>query len=166
MKNNLKSIVMIATLGFFIPDNVYSEFPKHYNNNFEDADFLTPKCYNTSMDYNLRVRKDSHNRLVLDYFVCVNSKSSIKDLEYYIDNIPVWSISVDSPGFGMAEPLFSNNFLHGIILESIRDFKKGSHKAEVILYGSKGEIERKIKTFELEGDVRAKYYKPFSGATF
>ncbi len=157
MKNKLKNIMLVAALGLFTPSNVYPD-------NFEDARFLTPKCYNTSLDYNIRVRKDSKDRWVLDYFVCVNSKSSIKDLEYYVDNIPVWSISVDNPGFGMAEPLFSYNLLHGIILEAVRDFKRGSHKAEVILYGSKGEIERKIKTFELEEDVKAKNYRPFSGA--
>ena len=160
---------MITVLGFFTPNNVYPEFLKHYKNNFEAAAFLTPKCYNTSLNYSLRVRKDSRNRWVLDYFVCVNSKSSIKDLEYYIDNIPVWSISIDSPGLGLTEPLFSYNFMHGIILETVKDFKKGSHKAEVILYDSKGEIERKIKTFELEGDVKIKYYKydkSFPGITF
>ena len=164
MKNKIIGVALGLML---LPSIVYPEFPKYANNSLDDKLISTPKCINKSLDYNLRLRKDYHSRIILDYFVCINSNSNVKDVEYYIDNIPVWSISVDSPGFGMAEPSksISITFSHGIILESIRNFKKGVHEAKVILH-NESNIESKVKTFELEEDVSAKYYPPFSSITF
>ncbi len=161
LKTNSKTIAIVGLL--LAPGIAYSEFPKSSNNNPDDTIMSIPQCESEgSFDYKVRLRKDSDLRLVLDYFVCVYSKSKIKDVEYYINNVLAWSISIDSPEFGMVNYA---TFSHGIILESIKDFKKGVHEAKVILY-NENNIESRIRSFKLDEDIKSKPYAPFTSVSF
>lgn len=128
------------------------------NTAFSDSDLRPPNCYNKNIDHSLRIREDHLSRIVLDYFVCINLKyvNKIKDVEFYISDIPVWSISIDEPYSDFYNRLM--RFNKTIILESIKDFKKGDYKTKAILYTENGRIESEVKTFELRDDIKSKYY--------
>jgi len=149
LKNqNIKNKILGTVLGLILIPNTA----------FSDSDFKPPNCYNKNIDHSLRIREDHLSRTVLDYFVCINLKyvNKIKDVEFYISDIPVWSISIDEP----YSDFYTNpmKFNKTIVLESIRDFKKGDYKTKAILYTENGIIEGEAKTFELRKGIKSKYY--------
>ncbi|MBI2673373.1 hypothetical protein HYX19_03875 [Candidatus Woesearchaeota archaeon] len=160
MKRKLKSNLVVLTCSLVLASGVVSSDPIPPSDIFLSHP-PSPNCETNSFDYTLGLKKDGLSRIVLGYFACIKPNKgfeTIKDVEIYIDDTPVWSISMDSYPFGLQEVEDTINFLHGIILESIRDFKKGQHSTKVIIYPKDGGIESKIKTFTLQDDIKINYF--------
>lgn len=160
MKNKLGGNLVVLTCSLVLASSVVSSDP------IPPLDIFlshppSPDCKSNSFDYTLGLKKDGLSRIILGYFACIKPNKgfeAIKDVEIYIDNTPVWSISMDGYPFGLLEVGDTINFLHGIILESVRDFKKGQHSTKVIIYPENGSIESKIKTFTLQEDIKMNYW--------
>ncbi|GEM_PF-2509550 len=160
MKNKLKGNLVILTCSLVLLSSVVSSDPIPPSGIFLSHP-PNPNCKTNSFDYTLGLKKDGLSRIVLGYFACIKPNKgfeAIKDVEIYIDDIPVWSISMDGYPFSLQEVGDTISFLHGIILESIRDFKKGQHSTKVIIYPKDGSIESKIKTFTLQDDIKMNYW--------
>ena len=160
MKNKIRSIIVAASLGLILTPAV-SKSQINLN------DYLTCNERTKKVDYSIKLVKEEYifnGAPILYYSVCINQDfaEKIKDVEYYIDDTPVWSYYIDYISF--------KEFLHiggptqirnGLLLESIKDFSKGVHKTKVTVYTNKEIIESEIKTFGIEDNIKAKNYNDF-----
>lgn len=163
MKRKLRSNLVGVICSLLLAPNVVSSDSIPPLGIFLSHPF-NPDCKTHSFDYTLGLKKDDLSRIILGYFGCIKSKEgfeSIKDIELYVDDIPVWSISMDGYPYNLLEHGDTISFLSGIILESIRDFKKGQHSTKMIIYLGKNRvdrIEKKVKTFTLQEDIKMNYF--------